>query len=505
MANLRYGSVCSGIEAASVAWELLGWESAWFAEIEAFPSAVLGHRYPSVPNLGDITSPDFIEGTKRSPPVDILIGGTPCQSFSVAGLRRGLGDERGNLTLRFVEIMYGLDPAVTLWENVPGILSSKDNAFGCFLGALVGADEPLLPPKGRKWTYAGLVSGPEGRAVWRILNAQYFGVPQRRRRVFVVRCPHGGADPQEILFESQGLHRNPSSRREERKEVARNVGESPQGRSPVYRVHEEHSSAMTSKGSARVADPVETLWALDTNGGYATNQGGNIVLESIPLSGVEPPLTHNPYGDHESREGLLIPEISYCLNGHGGSHGRLDGESQTFVPVMVNARENPISSGNVSLPLGSKDRGHAICLQGSQIGRLEANGPLGAGHNEELAFNVNANDQHAVAFTQNQVGDVLTSDISYSMGTNQNATGRNTPKVVSSLQVRRLTPCEYERLQGFPDEWTRIPWRGKPEDKCPDGPRYKAVGNSMAVPVIRWIGRRIELALSRWELEEQGA
>jgi len=182
--SLRFGSVCSGIEAASVAWEPLGWRAAWFSEIESFPSAVLAHHYPATPNHGDMTTlPGRIRAGDVEAP-DLLCGGTPCQAFSVAGLRRSLDDARGNLTLTFVEIAdaidavrlgRGQDRAVIFWENVPGVLNTPDNAFGCFLGALAGED-CALKPAGRRWTDAGCVLGPTRAVAWRVLDAQHFGL-----------------------------------------------------------------------------------------------------------------------------------------------------------------------------------------------------------------------------------------------------------------------------------------------------------------------------------------
>lgn len=206
---MRFGSVCSGIEAASVAWEPLGWKAAWFSEIEPFPSAVLAHHFPDVPNYGDMTAlPErILSGEVEAP--DLLCGGTPCQAFSVAGLRKSLDDDRGNLSLIFTEVADAIDsvrttsgkqPAIIFWENVPGVLNTKDNAFGCFLGQLVGAGAPLTPGAGR-WPCAGYVVGAKRKAAWRVLDAQYFGVPQRRRRVFVVASARDGFDPAEILFE----------------------------------------------------------------------------------------------------------------------------------------------------------------------------------------------------------------------------------------------------------------------------------------------------------------
>lgn len=229
-----YGSVCSGIEAASVAWEPIGMAPVWFSEIEEFPSRVLRHHWPAVPNLGDMLAlPALIRsGLVPAPPV--LVGGTPCQAFSVAGARKGLGDDRGQLTMTYVEILNEIDKqrpgdeAVCVWENVPGVLSSSDNAFGCFLGLLSGSDAALhpepQPPAGKsskwwrwnkrdgehriRWPYAGCVSGPQRTIAWRTLDAQYFGVAQRRRRVFVVASARNGFDPTAVLFERESGRRD---------------------------------------------------------------------------------------------------------------------------------------------------------------------------------------------------------------------------------------------------------------------------------------------------------
>lgn len=194
--NMKYLSLCSGIEAASVAWEGLGWKPIAFSEIEPFPCAVLAHRYPHVPNLGDMNN--YEQWQIERP--DLIVGGTPCQAFSVAGLRQGLQDKRGGLTLTFVRICDKYNPDYIVWENVPGVLSSKDNAFGCFLGALAGENSELVPP-GKKWKDAGCVYGPKRSIAWRCLDAQYFGLAQRRKRVFVISCPAGHRDPAQILFE----------------------------------------------------------------------------------------------------------------------------------------------------------------------------------------------------------------------------------------------------------------------------------------------------------------
>lgn len=234
---MRFGSVCSGIEAASVAWNPIGWEAAWFSEIEPFPCEVLKYHYPTVPNHGDMTTlPKRILSSEVEAP-DILCGGTPCQAFSIAGLRKSLDDDRGNLSLVFCEIANAIDavrdvPSIIFWENVPGVLSTKDNAFGCFMGGLVGSDLPIEVPGG-KWPSAGFITGPKRKAAWRVLDAQYFGVPQRRKRVFVVASAREGFDPSKVLFECPSLsgdsHQSAEARKDSPGETENSFRESSYG------------------------------------------------------------------------------------------------------------------------------------------------------------------------------------------------------------------------------------------------------------------------------------
>lgn len=385
---MRYGSLCSGIEAASVAWEPLGWQPAWFAEIEPFPCAVLSHRWPHVPNHGDMTQlvGKILNGSVEAP--DVLVGGTPCQAFSVAGLRGSLDDERGNLTLTLIRILDAIDfirarngqpPCILVWENVPGVLSTKDNAFGCFLGGLVGEDIPL-EPAGQKWTNAGCVLGHKRRIAWRILDAQYFGVPQRRRRVFLVASA-GSTDPAEIFFERQGEAGDFEAGAEARKEPATFI----EGSFGTYR-----QSAVSG---------------------------------TVKASG-----------------------------------GALQGGSETL--LVVHGRQAPCTSDKAfTLDCQHNGNTNVVCIHGNTIGRQLHNGGNGMGTIQDgTSYTLTTTDRHAVS---------------------------------DGVHVRRLTPTECERLQGFPDNHTQIPWRGKPAAECPDSPRYKAVGNSMAVPVMRWIGERI--------------
>ncbi|TKU44056.1 phage N-6-adenine-methyltransferase [Citrobacter sp. wls716] len=440
---MKYGSVCSGIEAASKAWEPLGWKPAWFSEIEPFPSAVLAHHWPEVTNLGDMTKIAEAVSAGEVEAPDVLVGGTPCQAFSIAGLREGLSDDRGQLTLSYVELANAIDAkrrergepeAIIVWENVPGVLSSKDNAFGCFLAGLAG-ESCELQPAGGKWTHAGCVSGPERVIAWRVLDAQFFGVAQRRRRVFVVASARKGFDPSAVLFELNSVRRDSAPRRESQPEIARNAGErtkvgshwdNPENPHPTLNqsnnvggIGQSNQELFAQRGSGIVG----TISAHSFTGGAGGRPEGAAAGHFIAHAFAE-----NSRGEIRLEDGNCC--ITGCLSTGGGKPGQ-----------------------------GTP----AICIQHASIGRHDAAGPQGKGYQED------------VAFTQDS---------------------RSSADVVQyGMQVRRLTPVECERLQGFPDDHTKISWRGKDAAECPDGPRYKAIGNSMAVPVMRWIGERIAAAL----------
>lgn len=410
--NLRFLSVCSGIEAASVAWPQ--WQPVAFSEIEKFPAAVLAHHYPAVPNLGDFTKIDTTELGR----VDILCGGTPCQAFSVAGSRQSLADARGNLTLAFVELAHelaagnGLRNAV--WENVPGVLNTKDNAFGCFLAGIVGADDPLHSPDGSKWPDAGMVAGPRARAAWRVLDAQYFGLAQRRRRVILVADFGNGADPAAVLFEREGLSGNTPPSREAGESVAPTI------------------SARTKGGGGLGTD-------FDLDGG---------LIEDKKWPTDIAPTLNAAFGD---KQGL---EDQHALNGAG-----------LFVPSVqvVHGTQDPCNGGETAFALGRNSGQENVVA----FGAFKAEQGAAAG---SIAFN-------------EYVSPTLSAADS---GSNR------APALLHKTSVRRLTPTECERLMGFPDNYTAIPWRGKPADQCPDGPRYKALGNSWAVPLFTWLGHRID-------------
>ena len=435
---MNYLSICSGIEAASVAWHPLGWEPLAFSEIEAFPRAVLAHHYPHVPLHGDFT-------TLRHEPwivdADVLVGGTPCQAFSVAGLRKSLGDDRGNLSLEFIKLAdsidaareaEGRDPCIVVWENVPGVLSVKDNAFGCFLAALAGDITPYDPPRG-KWTDAGVVHGPQRAIAWRILDAQYFGLAQRRRRVFVVASSREGFDPAAVLLEWEGVRRDTPPRREAR-EVA------------------------------------PTIPSRSTAG------GGRGVERAGETRGQDPVVA-------------VTTEISHCLN--AGGMGRQDYETETLVAHTLKAEgfdasEDGTGRGTPLVPVmafSAKDHGADATEDLSPTLRSMGHDKSHANGGGQVAVAVSLRGREGGGTAE--LGDEVQNCLRASSG------GGDKAHVLAQMAVRRLTPVECERLQGFPDGYTAIPWRGKPAEDCPDGPRYKALGNSMAVPVMRWIGKRI--------------
>jgi DNA (cytosine-5)-methyltransferase 1 len=415
---LKYLSVCSGIEAASVAWKGLEWEAAGFSEIEPFPCAVLNHHFPTVTNFGDLTKH---EQWKIQPgTIDVICGGTPCQSFSVAGLRAGMADPRGNLALTFLSLCDRIRPEWIVWENVPGVLSSNGGRdFGAFLGAL-----------------AQLGYG----FAYRILDAQYFGVAQRRRRVFVVANARDWRRAAAVLFEPESLRGDSAPRR------AKGQG--------------------ITAGPRRSVDTIGTLCADSHPGSYAGQDAytGRLIparLGTIPIQ--------DGRGLDKGQNGLGIGEAgdpSYTLTTMGAA--------------------------SVAAPLA------AIPINGMTINKeLRDRQMTGIGEAGDPMFTIRAEGgQHAVATpepiafhpTQDPISSV---GISHTIGTGTSG-GAATCAVVTPapLAVRRLTPRECERLQGFPDDWTAIPFRGKP---AADGPRYKAIGNSMAVPVMKWIGERIAI------------
>ena len=537
---MRFGSVCSGIEAASVAWGPLGWKAAWLAEIEPFPSAVLAHHYPDVPNLGDMTQlPERIASGEVEAP-DVFCGGTPCQAFSVAGLRRSLDDARGNLSLTFCEIANAIDlsrargdraPAIVFWENVPGVLNTKDNAFGCFLAGLAGEDGELVAPGG-KWPNAGAVYGPQRAVAWRVLDAQYFGVAQRRRRVFVVASARAGFDPAAVLFEFDGLRRDIAPSREAREGVAGGVEIGPGGgrltdlnptldtRAKDGPIRNQLAGAVITmahgQGGAEVAcerSPTLTCnheapiaaYALqhaqigrkDSAGPQGKGWQEEVAFTQDSRSCADAVAVIQPYTlALRGREGM--PQLEYRQDGTAnalltpnGGRGGIGVGAIAFHPT-----QDPISSTDGSThAMGTGSKGGAATV--AVAIRTAQTGSNGWGINTEGTAYTLDSAQQAVGVAAEYYSHDYCHDRIYSAdGISPALNCSQDHTIRTAMQVRRLTPTECERLQGFPDGYTSIPWRKKPASECPDGPRYKALGNSWAVPNVRWIGRRIALAVA---------
>ncbi len=410
---MKFLSVCSGIEAASVAWNPLGWDAEAFSEIEPFPCQVLKHHYPNVPNLGDMTK--FKEWNLG--PVDLFCGGTPCQSFSVAGLRKGLDDPRGNLMLTYLAIADKFRPRWLVWENVPGVLSSNGGRdFGAFLGGL----------------------GQLGYGfAYRVLDAQYYGVAQRRKRVFVVGYLGDWRPAAAVLFERDSLCGNPA---------------------PSRKKGQETSQCLTTGSSQRYDAESETMIPVGVPDVMAT------LLSST--AGIS--RTGNAVTEHETYIPMAQPTIVHgtqdpCVSDIAFAQGRNNGGENVLV--------------------------QPIALAENTIGRKPENGGNGDGFTDGgPMYTLNATGVHGVAQPVgfDAYNNDVTGDITKTIDTGSDY--HHVPNLWHGMAVRRLTPTECERLQGFPDHYTDIKPKGKP---TPDGPRYKALGNSWAVPVVNWIGKRI--------------
>jgi DNA (cytosine-5)-methyltransferase 1 len=385
-----YADICAGISAATVAWKPLGWRAAFYAEIDRFPSAVLRHHYPDTPNLGDMTGYDHWPDAA----LDVLIGGTPCQGFSVAGLRKGLDDDRSNLALCFALIAQRYRPRWIVWENVPGVRSAGEGRdLGAFLRGLAELGYGLC---------------------WRSLDAQFAGLAQRRERLFAVGHLGDWRPAAAVLLEPEGMRWDPAPCREAGEGVARPIA----------------SCAPGGSGYRNDADTADNLIQVAPTLRAGCNATGG----------------DRPYGtDVDTCDSLVPFAIPF---------------DTTQITSQVN-RSRP-EDGDPAPTLAKGAHAPALAFQ-PRYARNDRGAPQ-----EELAYPLTA-----------EAG--------------RTGKGDSAQVVSTGWAVRRLTPRECERLQGFPDDYTRISWRGKPVDGCPDGPRYKALGNSIAVPCLRWIGERIEL------------
>ena len=587
---MRYLSVCSGIEAATVAWHPLGWTPAAFSEIDPFPRAVLAHHYPDVPLHGDFTT----IGADDYGSIDILVGGTPCQDFSVAGLRAGIAGDRGNLTLEFLRLAARTKPRWIVWENVPGVLSSDEGrALGAFLG--------------------GLAELGYGFA-HRVLDAQYFNLAQRRARVFVVGYLGDWRRAAAVLFERKSLLGHPAPRREAGERVARPIaagspdgsgyrndadtadnliaapvgsfqqnsmkgrgtlgwsgdGEAPlrpvkpqpdhqfivmasgQSNAPVfendqYPAHtlrdngfdasedgtgrgvplvtafefqrgatqnlemlEEQSPTLIKSHTpafsimpmnsgkdykARETDIAQPIMAGGPVGG---NQGGDFIVEPVPFDTTQITSAANysnpKPGDpcHPLAAGAHAPAIAFSAKDHGGDAGDISPTLRAGGHARSHANGGVMPA--VAYPISADaDRSNSSALTPSPDaeGRVRLRDPgLGIGAENDPMFTLQATKPPAVAFDLRGREGGAQFEGPHDTANIRAASGGSSRSYVAAMQVRRLTPMECERLQGFPDRYTLVPYRGKPAS---DGPRYKALGNSMAVPVMAWIGQRIAM------------
>jgi len=495
------------MEAATVAWHHMGWTPVGFSEIEPFPSQILKHHYPTIPNYGDLTK--FKEWPIERGAVDLLVGGTPCQAFSVAGLRQGLADPRGNLALTFLALADHLRPKYILWENVPGVLSSSGGEdFASFISALAEL----------RYGFA-----------WRVCDAQYFGVPQRRKRVFLLAIEGAGnwRTAAEVLSLSKGLSGYIEKGDKKRKKPATNAGTSVEANGKGVAFRKSKRACSTTDNETWVeGDVSNTLNNFDLGDTRTTHAvvyenhpndsrvtgphdvaptvvsrfgtgGGN-----VPFVNQEPkPLMFKIRGGCETNTGEQGGVI-----GQSAGKGYLGSEDKTFTvattqdqwlattePITFqpgnlrrHAGADPSTETTTTLKATSGDQmPHIAYAQGVDLYNQALTGDLhcplrtAGGHGAPAVMAFDAFNQ-----TVSKTSKTLTcaaSDVNH-VGAVYSPT----------MAVRRLTPKECERLQGFPDDYSMIPWNKKPAELCPDGPRYKACGNSMAVPVMRWIGERIQ-------------
>jgi DNA (cytosine-5)-methyltransferase 1 len=625
--NPTFGSVCDGIGCGHLAFEREGYDCQWSSEIEPFPSAVLAYRFPDVRNIGNMMlACDMIESKHLAAP-DVFIGGTPCQAFSIAGKREGLNDERGNLSLEFCRIADGIDAVrhadgkdgcTILWENVPGVLSDKGNAFGCFLGMLAGEDEAV---EVEKWPRAGVVCGTRRRVAWCVLDSQYFGVAQRRRRVFVVAVPNQlverlgeRADPAEILSIGYSLRRDTPSRKDTGKAVA--------GYAPTsFGKYTESLGTLRASGGdygggsevlvgpSAVDDVANCLQT--TCNDYSRADGFNMVVEPNPQAlcenhaqdcrvtgphDVSPMLSAKmgtgggnvPLVGSGEQEGdaykcgtcshfgrqtahqticpacgaddyenvMLMPTIGpYAGKVFASCYGRyvdqdrLDSEGQLIegekfwcpdckesffdkyatgaAGSMTPAECPKCGSEKCEVYTGQETKTdvHAIAVADVIHSDKACNGNGRKADGSAYTLDTMATQGVCTAFSCKDNGRDATDELSPTLrsmaGVKPNGGGqvavcfggdvtrtlsarhdsspcvdRGQDIVATTSTVRRLLPSECETLQGLPRNWTLIPWSGKPASECPDGPRYKGIGNGQTVQVMQWLAMRIRNAIT---------
>ncbi len=472
---MRGGTLFSGIGTPELAGPWIDWQ--WSAEIEPFASAVHATRFPNIPNLGDVREfPDAVE------PVELIVFGSPCQSFSVAGKRAGLDDPRGNMALIGLQVIDRVRPDWVVFENVPGLLSSDGwRDFGTFLGAL----------------------GECGYGfAYRVLDAQYAGVPQRRRRVFVVGHIGNWRPAAAVLFEPESLFWNSPPSREAGERVAPTVEARSTAGGAGWGTDFLAGGGMTAIDAR---NGTEDEVAISVQGGGDCKRGYS--LNTIPLAydvmgvpatrgakgtDIHTPLRSRAPGASEASTGTVIAH-SLRADGFDASEDGT-GRGTPLIVGALPAMDTPKGHGFADFRCNqSVDAGHIIPIQSVQAVRDKQQNGIGIGEDGEPMFTMTGRDQHAIAFTERTRAEgrnfEAQDDLAYAL-CNPGSGGRTHSRQLldNRMAVRRLTPRECERLQGFPDDFTLVRYNGKP---AADGPRYRALGNAMAVPVIGWILNRI--------------
>ena len=479
---MRYLSLFSGIEAATQAWKPLGWECVGVSEIEPFPCAVLEHHYPDVPNLGDVTKITE-EQIKELGQIDLIVFGSPCQNLSVAGNRKGLQGEQSSLFYSAMEIIKyarknnGLRFA--LWENVPGSFSSNKGAdFSAVVEQMAGLENIGVPKNG--WGKEGAAVGSNGLLEWSVLDAQWFGLAQRRKRVFALLDFGDWASRPPILLEPEGLR----------------------GDTPPSREARQDFTAITQAGfrEGGFGEFVATNVAATTKASGGCLGGGSETLTVERVTYSFDSLASNSMKSKNPHSGCRQVELAKCLDTSNGCPSKNQGGLAVVAIAGNIIGRSAVNGGNHT---GFDDTGSCYTLTSTDrhaVAFKERAGKPGGGKGflgkEECCFTLSTNQDQSIAYS-------IVADTTPKIGEEINGTLRSQggggivpPSVSQGSVVRRLTPIECERLQGFPDDFTKIPYRNKPADDCPKGVRYKALGNSMAVPVMAWIGRKIEESLS---------
>ena len=580
---MRYGSICSGVEAASLAWQHLGWTPAFFSEVEPFPAAVLMQRLGAmkplrpldpdaasdekdrkqrlswqsliaempdggtIPNLGDFT---LIKKEDYDGQIDLLVGGTPCQDLSIAGKRLGFGGKRSVLALDFVRLCFETGVRWVVWENVPAALSSRRGEdFGRFVSLLCGWNVPV-PESG--WRKCGIVTpAPGGFGVaWRVLDSQFTrveqfprAIPQRRKRLFLVGYSGQWKYPAKVLFDGEMCGGDTPPRRTKRQNAS--AGSEGGSASTDWWDGSQKAGTLTRTSDQQFMPDKGRLQCVIEQTGTDflcyENHAPDSRIKSVEVSqsivarmgtgGNNLPLLQEVPREPETAIGFIKNDAGGDLQGFWNevfptmrtevtpavareecfhvsfcdANGRRKDRSKGGLYVTEAKAGKTVTAGG---PGAETVIVEPIALDGDKMKPGERSGGSGMGFSEDgVMYTQTVKDVHAVAYDEcvpldlrNATRDPEKHDAQNRQGVGigedgapmNTVTAASVPGVGWQATVRKLLPIECERLMGFPDNWTRISWKGKPEEECPDAPRYKACGNSMCVNVMAWIGERIE-------------